>query len=396
MANIKKYFKLDKTSRAFTGLNPTEQILVEEGHKIVCSYLANRAERDSQKSFADILNEMNVGTDERSRNEKFIEKMAKYCATFSGLDTTEFKLGDVAGMQKNTAFKEKFNAILAQILTPVIPAMVSAEFMDMADIVNIGWGETAKFKIRSNDSYFVTRIAEGVLDGSVQRVYNDEVTVNPQPLNIKTTVDWYQVAAGVFDIGEFVYRIGISFSSYITNVVIKTMLDYIDKMPTAYVVDGFSTITFARLAEIVRAANNAVNVRAYGPLTALMSVLPGLGASTVVANLQLGLGKEWTELGYLGRYMGVDMHRIPQIVLPNTVNSNPALAIPADMIFMFADGGYRPVKIVFEGTAVSIDIIPTESSDKEMGVQITMRMGASLIAASKFGVIKNIVPPTGA
>ena len=197
--------------------------------------------------------------------------------------------------------------------------------------------------------------------------------------------------------GEFVWKIGVSFSNYITMMVVTALEKFVaDGLPDAYKTTGFSTTKFVKLAELVQAANGGASIKAYGTLAALMAVLPGTGASTVIANLQQGLGEEWTKMGYLGRYMGVDAIRIPQILLPNTVNTEPLLGLPDDVIYFFADGGYKPVKIVFEGNTLALDIIPTESPDKEMGVDVQLRMGMTLVNASKFGAITGIVAPTGA
>lgn len=397
--NAKRYFKLDTKSQAFTSLNPKEKILVEEGHEIVKKYIADRAKSDDNKTFVDTLTGM-VREQEPTRNDKFMEKLVKYSLEASGHTCGEdFDISCIKNpmLNKNTAFREKFNSVLAQVITPIVPAMISTAYMDMADVVNIAWGETARWRVKSNDTFFVTRYAEGILDGSVQRLYNAEVAVNPEVYGIKTTVDWYQVAAGLFDLGEFVYKIGISFSNYITLMVVKAISEFVAAgFPAAYFTNGFTTQKWAKMAELVSAANGGnANVRAYGTLASLMSVLPGTGASTVVANLQQGLGKEWTSMGYLGKYMGVDTVRIPQIILPNTVNTAPLLGLPDDVIYFFADGGYKPVKLAFEGNTLVLDIIPTDSPDKEMGVDVQMRMGMGFVNASKFGAITGIVAPTG-
>lgn len=399
--NAKRYFKIDTKSHAFASLNPKEKILVTEGLEIVKKYIADKAKADNQKNFEEVLSGM-VKEQDAGRNDLFMEKLVKYALECAGEQIGEnFDIACVKNpmIHKNPMFTQKFNAVLAQIITPIVPAIISTEYMGLADVANIGWGETAKFQVRSNDTYFVTKYAEGILDGSVQRLYNSELVVNPEPYGIKTTVDWYQVAAGIFDLGDFVYKIGASFSNYISLMIVAALKNHVTANPGGYFVNGFSSANWAKMAELVSAANGGAHVNAYGTLTALMSVLPGTGASSVVLNLQQGLGKEWTEVGYLGRYFGVDTIRTPQIILPGTVNSMTAqtpLGLPDDTIYFFADGGYKPVKLVFEGSTLTLDIIPTDSPDKEMGVDVQMRMGMTLVNASKFGAITGIVAPTGA
>ncbi len=399
--NAKRYFKLDTSSPAFASCNQKEKILIQEGYEIVKKYIADRAKMDDKKEFVDVLTGIVRQDQEVSRNDLYMSKLVKYSLESAGetVDSNfDVKCIKNPMLNKNPMFRQKFNSILAQVITPVVPAMISTAYMDMADVVNVAWGETARYKIKPNDTFFVTKYAEGILDGSVQRLYEGEIAINPEPYGIKTTVDWYQVASGIFDLGEFVYKIGISFSNYITLMVVKAITGFVTaNYPVAYFTDGFTTAKWAKMADLISAANGGnANIRAYGTLASLMSVLPGTGASTVVANLQQGLGKEWTSMGYLGKYMGVDTVRIPQILLPNTVNTNPLFGLPDNIIYFFADGGYKPVKIAFEGNTLTLDIIPTESPDKEMGVDVQMRMGLGFINASKFGAITGIVPPTGA
>lgn len=387
MANIRQFYSLNTSDRNFAILDPELKILVTSGFKVAKQYLAEK-NRENKNVFS-LINDSDV-SDRKALNDITVEKIAKYSAKRAGFDVSDFKIGDIASpnVHNNFIFKDTFATVLAQVMTPVIPAMISTEFMDWADVANIGWGDTAQFKVNSNDTFFVTRLAEGILNGSVQRVYNDEITVNPEPYNITTAVDWYQVAAGMFDLGELTYRVGISFNAYITQMIIQALTQNITKNAgSAYIVNGFSTVTFARLAEILRAANGGQKIRAYGTLAALSNVLPD---NPAYANLLVGLGEEWSRFGHLGTYMDVELERIPQILLPNTVNTTPLTGVPDNTIYMFAENGYKPIKLVFEGSAFTHDIIPTEAPDKEMGLSLTLRMGTSFVAASKYGAITGL------
>lgn len=392
--NFRKYFSLDLSRPEYRTLNQSEKILVDKGFKIVKQYAKQKASDMSKKSFVDLLSD--VGTDGyKELNDAFMSKLVKYSLDKAGVDTTQFSVKDIANpnLNKKQVFRETFNAVIAQIMTPIVPAMISAEFMDLADVAHIGYGDTGRFIVRSNDTFMVTRIAEGIVDGTIQRIYNDELTVNPEPYSIRTEVDWYQVAAGVFDFGEWVYRIGYSFSAYISAMVIAAIQKNVTEniaASTPYFTNGFTTQKFTNLIEKLEAANGGAQVRGYGTLSALSAVIPSGTAGSSIANMQMQLGEEWSKIGYIGRYMGVDLVRIPQIILPNTVNSTALLGIPSDTIWLFADGGYKPVKLVFEGQSISIDIVPLHTADKQIGLEVQLRMGMTFVAASKFGAITGV------
>lgn len=402
MANankIRQMFSMNTNDKNFSNLDDKEKILVDTGIQVAKKYFINNGKKTHEvRSFADMLGSEVKTDDYTELNRKFMSKLVKYCLESTGYNVSKFTDKDgnfdtsmIANPNnRSTAFKEKFNAVIAQIITPVVPAMVSAFYMDMADISHIGWGDTARFIVKNNDTFYVTRLAEGVLEGSIQRVYNDELTVNPEPYNIKTAVDWYQVAAGVFDFGDFTWRIGTSFANYISLMIANGLNAHVTaQLQSAvhpYIVSGYSDLKFATLTELVRAANGNSHVTAYGALTALAAVLPDPARVQMYADI----GAEWTRVGHLTTYMDTHMVRIPQVMLPNTVNTNALLGLPSDTIYIIPDGMYRPVKLVFEGDTFTLDIIPTETPDKLMGLSVTMRMGQGFALGSRFGVMNNV------
>ena len=386
----RKFFTIDKESPRYASMDEKQQILFESGVNVVKKYIADTANSDGKKDVFAMVSDNGID-DYKATNEKFVEKLVKFSMERAGFSTENFQIGMVRNPQvnKNTSFRENFAAVVAQIMTPIIPAIVSNEFNGFADISNIAWGDTARFLVHSNDTFYVSRQAEGIKEGTVQRLYNKEVTVNPEPLNIKVAVDWHQVAAGIFDFGEWVYRIGVSYSSYINMMIVNAFNTAIANGITAsspYFTNGFTTTKFAKLADTLRAANGGANVRAYGVLAALAAIIP----TGNQANMQMGIGEEWSKIGHLTDYMGTELVRIPPIMLPNTVNTTALLGIPSDTIYLIADGGYKPAKIVFEGQTVTTDIIPTEAPDKEMGLNVTMRVGLGFMTVSKFGAITGV------
>lgn len=393
MNTIRKYFSLKEDRPTFEALTKDEKILVKEGHNLVKKYELKKAKmdangKDSKKLMA-LIDDITVDNSYDEENRKYMETLVRYCVKKAGYDVSNFQMSNIKDptIHNKTVFKETFQAILAQVMTPIVPALVSAAFMEMSDVANIGFGDTAKFDVRSNDTFYVTNMAEGVLNGSVQRLYNKELVVNATPYNIKTTVNWYHVASGLFDFGYFVDRIGYSFANYVSEMVIQAITKDITTNIAAsspYFTNGFTTNKWTTLIDRLSSANGNARISAFGSLSALSAIIP------TQTGLQNGLGEEWTRVGYLESYMGTPLIRVPQILLPNTVNTTALFGAPNDTIWLFAEGGYKPVKLVFEGQAITKDFIPTESVDKEMGIDVTMRIGQGFVAASKYGAITGV------
>lgn len=287
---------------------------------------------------------------------------------------------------KNETVRSNFEAVIAEVVNAIAPSVTSADYARfLAEVRQVGWGDTARFIIRSNELFKVNEIAEGVNRGVLQPIFDNEVTVNPSPIEIATAIDWYAVAAGVFDWGDFGLRAGRSFEAYIFLKVIAAMTSVTaDMVGAGYVANGYTTQNWTNLVQRVSAANGGVPVYAIGSLGALAKI------NTTGANglgLQYFVGEDYLSKGYIDKFIGARMIPVDPALVPTTINSAATLAVPDDKIYLVAADAYKPVKIVFEGTSMTVERIPEETTDKRYGIRIQMRVGVSAIVGSKFGRI---------
>lgn len=371
--------------------NETVKKFTQAGLELVEKHTAKRVNSADFKNKSRALSFKDIKVDDYEKdNHKFNETLMKYCVdnslgkfAWNGLETLKNPM-----VHQDLGFQATFKAVISQIIQPVAPAVVSNTYMDIAEIQQVGWGETGRFIVNPNDLFLVNDIAEGVQFGGLQRLYKDEVTVNPTSKQIRYDMPWYQVASGMFDFGEWAYKIGLSFGGYINATVVNSFTSTIASLTAAsspYVASGFTDLHHLAVAQRVKTANANSQVYVYGTMTALGAVIPA------TAGLQYGLGEEWTKVGYLGAYRGIRLMEIDQALVPGTVNTTANLIIPNDTLYYMPLGGYKPVKIVFEGSNVTIDTIPTETPDKTGGLSITMKFATAVAVGSKFGAITNVV-----
>ena len=287
---------------------------------------------------------------------------------------------------KNETVRSNFEAVVAEVINAIAPSVTSADYSRfLAEVRQVGWGDTARFIIRSNELFKVNEIAEGVNRGVLQPIFDNEVTVNPSPIEIATAIDWYAVAAGVFDWGDFGLRAGRSFEAYIFLKVIAAMTSVTgDMIGAGYIANGYTPANWTNLVQKVSAANGGAPVYAIGSLGALTKV------NTTGANglgLQYFVGEDYLSKGYIDKFLGARMIPVDPALVPTTINSTADLAVPDNKIYMVAADAYRPVKIVFEGNSMTVERIPEETTDKRYGIRIQMRVGVSAIVGSKFGRI---------
>lgn len=250
----------------------------------------------------------------------------------------------------------------------------------IAEVHQVGYGETARFIIESNDLFKVNAKAEGVRKGIDQPMFDDEITVNASPLTIDTAIDWYPFAAGIFDMGNFAVKIGRSFMAYIFLKAVKGMTAATTEFGAAYSINGVTVDLFGTLRERVSAANGGMNVVAIGTAVALANC-------SLTGNFQVEIGEEMNKVGYLDQYLGVPLIALHNVLVPGTTNTSATLALNDKVIYMIPVGGNRPVKIVFEGDEISVAFNPDETSDRRYGISIELRCGVAAICGSKYGTI---------
>ena len=285
-------------------------------------------------------------------------------------------------IRKNKDVVENFNAVIAQIIYAVVPMSTSSRFgEEFMQVSQVGWGDSARFLISSNDLFQINEIAEGINWGVLQPIYNNEVTLNCSPITVGTSIDFYAVASGNFDWGNFGLRAGTSFNAYIMIRAINALTSVTANLGAAYTQAGVASDTWTTLAQRVSAANGGSGVYAVGTIGALGKALP----STV--GLQYGLGKEVMDKGYLDKYLGVSMIPLDNAIRPGTVNSSAELLLADDRIYILGAANDHPIKVCFEGDTIEVEEDAAHTTDKCYAVEITYRVGVAAILGNKLGVI---------
>ena len=284
---------------------------------------------------------------------------------------------------RNSDVQENFNAVIAQIINPILPMVSNKDFIRfLAEVRQVGYGDTARFIIRSNELYKVNEIASGVNRGVLQPIHDNEVTVNASPIEIAAEIDFYAVAAGVFDFGDFGLRAARSFEQYIFLKIVSALASATSEAGAAYSASGFTNSNWSTLAQRVAAANGNSDVFAIGTLAALNSVVPA------AAGLQYGLGQKIADQGYLDKYLGTRLICLDQALAFGAVNTTGAFALPDDKIYFLPTyGADKPVKIVYEGDQTVVERDPDYTPDRTYRIRIQLRVGVAAIVGSKFATL---------
>ena len=342
---------------------------------------------DEGVAFAAAQKENKTLENRKERLAALNEGIVKYCVTGTRYESLyEAKGAEILKdprVQKNAEFLENFNAVIAEIINPILPMVSNEDFIRFfADVKQIGWGDTARYIIKSNELYKVNEIAEGVTRGTMQIIHDDEVVINTKNIEIVTEVDFYQVASLAFDFGDFGLRAARSFEQYIFLKIVAALGSATTVNGAVYSASGFSKGNWSKIAQKVSAANGGAVVWAIGSLGALNNIVP---AET---GLQMGLGQRLADEGYLEKFMGVRLVCLdPAFATPYGVNTDGDLAFADDEIYFIAVNAYKPIGIVYEGDTLVVERDFTHTPDKTYRIKIGMRVGVGAILGSKFGLL---------
>ena len=358
---MKKFFQYTQSDEAFNSL-------VDNNLDLARQAFSGKKAADYTDKNRELLEAMGARMAEGTRFE----------AKFESEGLAMFKNPTV---NRNSDIRENFNLVIAQVINAIVPEVVNESFEAyLAEIKQVGYGDTAVFQIESNDLFKVNQKAEGVRKGVDQPMFDDEITVVASPLTVDASIDWYPFAAGVFDMGNFALKIARSYEAHIFTRVVKGMLSAANTFGSAYTANGVTPQLWGTLRQRVSAANGGMNVVAIGTEVALSSVSLG-------GNSQVAIGEEMNKIGYLDQYLNTPLIALKNVLVPGTVNGAATLALADNKIYMIPVGGTKPVKILFEGSEMSVSFNPDETSDRRYGITIELRVGIEAVCGSKYGTI---------
>lgn len=149
-----------------------------------------------------------------------------------------------------------------------------------------------------------------------------------------------------------------------------------------YMANGLTDENWLKVARLVKLANGGADVYALGTSIALASVLPDSAKG-----FRYGEDSTIVRDGFLPDYKNVPMIELGNALVPNTINGEPEVVLPDDIIYMLPLGMNKPIKVVMEGNTVSVEKDPLFAADHTYGFTVDMRMGMDAIVGSKIGAI---------
>lgn len=295
---------------------------------------------------------------------------------------------------KNPNFLRTLSGIVRDIVRPMLPYVVSNALDELAQMVNVPFGQTYEITVASNDIFLFQDSSWGASRSVPENtLYDYPITLNPSPRSCSATVKWYQLVGNDADFGMWLNAIYAGLYSKIMamwNSAMTTAASNTFFVPSYLVFGSFTSANFNAAAELVSAVNHVpVNgLIAYGRRPVLAKALPTSTAQD--AALTYMLGREWMDNGYLGTIQGIRSFALTNAMVPGTQNTTGGLVINDSKIYLAASkgNGYAPIYIGFEdGAPIVLEMEPHETADMTLNVNITASMDVKAVFGTKLAVI---------
>lgn len=295
---------------------------------------------------------------------------------------------------RNPTFLRTLSGIVQDIVRPALPYVVSNALDELAQMVNVPFGQTYEVTVASNDIFLFQDSSWGASRSVPENtLYDYPITLNPSPRSCSATAKWYQLVGNDADFGLWLNAIYAGLYSKIMamwNGAMTAAASNTFFVPSYLKFASFTSANFNSAVELVSAANHVpVNgLIAYGRRPVLAKALPTSTAQD--AALTYMLGREWMDNGYMGTIQGVRSFAFDNAMVPGTQNTTGGLVINDSKIYIAASkgNGYAPIYIGFEdGSPIVLEMEPHETADMTLNVNVTASLDVKAVFGTKLAVI---------
>lgn len=274
-------------------------------------------------------------------------------------------------------------AAIFEIIEEIIPVilqegLVGDEFyMNLVEERRLAEGDTNEFEIEADSAFVVSEIANGVATPRRQRIGEKTSTgVKTTAHAVRVYEEMNRLLAGRIDWNTFIEKVAEAFRQQLFNDI-YTAFSGINAqtagLSDTYVTGG--TYDEEKLLALVAHVEAAT-----GKTAMIVGTKPALRKCTtaVVAD---SAKEDYYNAGFYGRLAGVPMVAIKNRHAAGTEN----FIFGDDKLFVMASDD-KPIKVVYEGDGLILDVDPTSRPDLTQEYFYMEKYGVALIVNGKMGI----------
>lgn len=324
----------------------------------------------------------------------YAAKMASAIQGASAPATYEYFVKNQRRYMSDSIFLKTMSGIVTDIVTPMLPTIMSNALAWMSHTVSVPIGQTYEIPIGSNDVFIFEDDSWGASRSKpANDLYVKPVTLNPTPRTAIVSKKWYQLVGNNADMGAFLNSIAAGMVNKVLalwNAQMIAASSNTKLVPTNLTFNSGASANWITAIKRVSmlAGTSFRNVIAMGDLSALTKALPdgviNAASTNLDAALATMLGTEWARYGYLGTYMGATLMPWDNAVVPGTQNTTITEMLPTDKIWFFPTVGYKPVyNAIEEGTPITVEMSPSDTADQTIDIVVTISIASVATFATK-------------
>ena len=303
--------------------------------------------------------------------------IAKEVDKLAGVDTS---LINKEAYATNPTYLWANNAVINKLVDMVIPDILTEDFLNVAEVVQIGYGDSAEFDIKSSDLFYVSKTGNSRRHVEAQRQFTGHTSIPVSNHVITTETDMYRVLAGKESPAEYAMKVVLSIEAEIAKDIMTAITSSFSTLTANFKENSYDEKAFQKLATRVTAANGGARAVAMGTDLALSTVLPSDDY------LKMGLGEDYTKVGYLPVFKKVPLIGLSQKI--DWTSDDYKFALPDDMIYFISPGAQKLVKIVIEGGSLTFSDDFASNGNLTQVSSLHKRFGVGLVTGSKFAIMK--------
>lgn len=282
---------------------------------------------------------MSLDDKEKAINKAFADEVAKR----SKIDLSSYD-GDMMHYSMNPLVKSFADAIYDRMVDMVLPEVLNTSVGLIAEIVNVDWGDTAKFDLENNALYNVAKAGYRQKNAELQQLEGQTVTVAPEPYEVTTACTLFDILTGRKSIAKETMKAVMSMQVAITNASWDAFTTAVSAstVPSALKVTNYTQDTAITLAETVTAYNMGRKAVFAGTPLSLKNILPSN------ANYRYTLDDAMVKLGYVPNFMTYDVMPTPNFA--DYQSTNYGLKLPNNKIYVLSPASDKMIKVAVGGS----------------------------------------------
>lgn len=292
------------------------------------------------KRFSSFSGDTYEGLTYKLHNEAFFDAVKTAAYEKANLNSEATNIALAFEMQH---FSKAFFSVIQETIDNINSKNEIEEILGFADVRSIAEGDSMNVTVKSTNAYFFQRFGRGKAYGGAQKYYGKSVVLAPQVNETTISFNRADIVAGRVDWGREISRAVRGIRAGYLNDISSLIFDSTITSPIGnktISTGSYSESDFRIKLQKLQAQNGSSNTYIYGTDVALSPLLP---ANT---QLQLGLGIEYSQNGFLATPFGYRAISLPQVLKAD----NDTVILPNDYVVgMSVDVGSKPVAIGISG-----------------------------------------------